>query len=125
MAENKMSEMIKTSLDGIREFADMDTVIGNVIHTPSGVSVIPVSKVNIGYASGGLDFGGKRLTPIQNFGGGGGTGISITPVAFLTVNSTGEISLIPVSSQPSGIEKIADVIEHTPGIIEKIKNSLT
>lgn len=125
MAENKMSEMIKTSLEGIREFADMDTVIGNVIHTPSGVSVIPVSRVNIGYASGGLDFGGKKLTPIQHFGGGGGTGISITPVAFLTVNSKGDINLIPVSSEPTGFEKIASVIEHSPEIIERIKNSLT
>ena len=125
MAENKMSEMIKTSLEGIREFADMDTVIGNVIHTPSGVSVIPVSKVNIGYASGGLDFGGKKLTPTQNFGGGGGTGISITPVAFLTVNSHGDVNLIPVSSEPSGLERIASVIEHSPEIIERLKRGLT
>ena len=120
-----MSEMIKTSLDGIREFADMDTVIGNVINTPSGVSIIPVSKVSIGYASGGLDLAGKKLTPVQNFGGAGGTGISITPVAFLTVNSKGDINLISVSSQPSGFEKIANVIERSPEIIERIKNSLT
>ena len=125
MAENKMSEMIKTSLEGIREFADMDTIIGNVINTPSGVSVIPVSKVTIGYASGGLDFGGKKLTPLQNFGGGGGTGISITPVAFLTVNPSGEINLISVSNEPSGFERLASVIERSPEIIERIKNSIT
>ena len=125
MAENRMSEMIKTSLEGIREFADIDTVIGNVIHMPSGVSIIPVSKVNIGYASGGLDFGGKKLTPIQNFGGGGGTGISITPVAFLTVNTKGDVNLITLSNEPSGLDRIASVIEHSPEIIEKIKKGLT
>lgn len=124
MAENKMSDMIKTSLEGIREFADMDTVIGNVIHTPSGVSVIPVSKVTIGYASAGVDLG-KKMTPIQNFGGGGGTGISITPVAFLTVNSKGDINLISLSAPQSGFDRIASVIEHSPEIIERIKNSLT
>ena len=98
MAENKMSEMIKTSLEGIREFADMDTIIGNVINTPSGVSVIPVSRVTIGYASGGLDFGGKKLTPLQNFGGGGGTGLSITPIAFLTVGRDAEVSIIHINT---------------------------
>lgn len=125
MAENKMSDMIKTSLEGIREFADIDTVIGNVIHTPSGVSVIPVSKVTIGYASAGVDLGNKRMTPMQNFGGGGGTGISITPVAFLTVNSKGDINLISLSTPQSGFDRIASVIEHSPEIIERIKNSLT
>ena len=73
MAEAKMSDIIRTSLEGVKEFAEKDTFIGDVIVTPTGVSIIPVSRVNIGFATGGVDYAGKRIPPTQNFGGGGGT----------------------------------------------------
>ena len=92
-----MSEIIKTSLEGIRSFSDSGTVIGNAITTSSGVTVIPVSKVSIGLATGGIDYGGRKMTSPQNFGGGGGTGISITPVAFLTVGPKADVNLVPVN----------------------------
>jgi uncharacterized spore protein YtfJ len=79
-----MSEIIKSSLNGIKDFTDMENAIGTPIQTPSGVTVIPVSRVSVGFATGGLDYGAKKLVGNQNFGGGGGTGVSITPIAFLT-----------------------------------------
>lgn len=125
MAENKMSELIKASLDGIKEFADVDTVFGKAVTTPSGVTVIPVSKVSVGFATGGLDFQSKRPISPTNFGGGSGTGVSITPVAFLTVGSGAEINLIKINGQSEGAaEKAIDLIENSPEIISKIKNSL-
>ena len=124
MAESKLSEIIKASLDGVRGFTDVDTVIGNVINTDSGVTIIPISKINVGFATGGLDYGGKKLTSSQNFGGGGGTGVSITPIAFLTVNRREEVNLIPVNND-SGVEKVVSLIEQAPELIEKIKNALT
>lgn len=120
-----MNDIIKSSLDGVRSFVDMDTVIGNAITTPSGVTVIPVSKVSLGFAGGGLDYGGKKITSAQNFGGGSGTGIAITPVAFLTVNKDAEINLIQISSHSGDIDRIADLVEASPTIIEKIKNALS
>ena len=86
MSETKMSDIIRASLDGIRDLTDMETAIGDAITTPSGVTVIPVSKVTMGIATGGIDYATKKLTSPQNFGGGGGTGMSITPIAFLTVS---------------------------------------
>ena len=125
MSDNKMSEIIKASLDGIKSFADMDTVIGNAINTPSGVTVIPVSKVTMGIATGGIDYGEKRNMPNQNFGGGGGTGLSITPIAFLTVGRDGEVNLITLNSFPTDVDKITTLIEHSPEIIEKIRGALS
>ena len=119
-----MSEIIRASLEGVRSFTDMDTVVGNAINTPSGVTVIPVSKVSMGIATGGVDYGTKSTHNPQNFGGGGGTGLSITPVAFLTVGRDAEVNLIHVNGQRTDVEKIADLIEKSPEIIEKIKNSL-
>ncbi len=126
MSETKMSDIIRTSLEGVKEFAEKDTFIGDVIVTPSGVSIIPVSRVNIGFATGGIDYANKRISPTQNFGGGGGTGISITPVAFLTVSPDAQVNLIPLaeSSLPSAVDRVADVIESTPRLIQKIKEAL-
>ena len=126
MSETKMSDIIRTSLEGVKEFAEKDTFIGDVIVTPSGVSIIPVSRVSIGFATGGVDYANKRISPTQNFGGGGGTGVSITPIAFLTVSPDAQVNLIPVaeSALPSAVDRVADVIESTPKIIQKIKEAL-
>ncbi len=126
MSDNKMGDIIKASMDGIRSFTDMETVIGNAITTPNGVTVIPVSKVAMGIATGGIDYGNRRERHEQNFGGGGGTGLAITPVAFLTVGRDAEINLIHINSGgATDVERITAIIEHSPEIIEKIKNVLS
>lgn len=125
MSETKMSDIIRASLDGIRDLTDMETAIGDAITTPNGVTVIPVSKVTMGIATGGIDYATKKLTAPQNFGGGGGTGMSITPIAFLTVSPNAEIGLIPIRAQDNEIDKISKLIEHSPEIIAKIKGILS
>lgn len=120
-----MSEIIKESLDGIKNFADVDSVIGKVINTPSGVTVIPISKLTVGFAGGGFDYGQKKMSPAQNFGGGSGTGISITPVAFLAVTPDSGVSLIPLNKEKDSTDRIISVIERSPEIIERIKNTLS
>ena len=120
-----MSDIIRASMDGIKSFTDMDTVIGGAITTPSGVTVIPVSKVSMGIATGGVDYGNKRVSAAQNFGGGGGTGLSITPIAFLTVGRDAEINLIHINSANDDFGRLASLIEHSPEIIEKIKTVLS
>ena len=94
MSETKMSEIIKASLDGIRNFSDTETVIGNSIVTKSGITVIPVSRITIGLATGGIDYGAKKFSTAQSFGGGGGTGISVTPIAFLLIGTDGGVKLL-------------------------------
>ncbi len=120
-----MSDIIKASLDGIRTFTDMNTIVGNAINTPSGTTVIPISKVTVGFAGGGIDYIAKKLSHSQNFGGGSGTGISINPVAFLTVSQNSEINLIQINEKSDNIEKIISFIERTPDIIDRIRTSLS
>lgn len=126
MSDNKMSDIIKSSLDGVRSFTDMQTVVGNAIHTPAGVTVIPVSKVSVGFAGGGVDFGIKKLVGAQNFGSGSGSGVSITPIAFLTIGKNAEINLIQINpDKDKSLEKITSLIENSPEIIKKIKNTFS
>ena len=125
MSENRMSDIIRASMDSIRSFTDMETAIGNAITTPSGVTVIPVSKVTMGIATGGIDYGDKKQAGGQNFGGGGGTGLSITPTAFLTVGRDGEVRLIHIENSSGEVDRLVSLIERSPEIIEKIKGALT
>ncbi len=121
-----MNELIVSSLDGIKEFTDARCSIGDPIETKSGVTVIPVSKVAVGFATGGVDFGQKKLTSNQNFGGGGGTGVTVTPIAFLTVSANAKIDLIPITDEGGAtLGRVVSLFENSPEIIQKIKNVLT
>ena len=124
MAETKISDVIATSLENLRSMVDANTVIGNPINTESGTTIIPISKISMGFASGGLDYNGKEQAPSkqQTFGGGGGTGLSITPVGFLTVGKDGSVEMINVGQTSSGaIDQLGDLLERSPEIIEKLK----
>lgn len=124
MAETKISDVIATSLEKLRSMVDANTVIGNPINTESGTTIIPISKIAMGFASGGLDYNGKEQTPQrpQNFGGGGGTGLSISPVGFLIVDKDGSVDMINVGQSASGaLDQIGDLLERSPEIIEKLK----
>lgn len=134
MAENKLTEIISASLEQIKQVVDANTIIGNPITTPNGTTIIPVSKVTVGFASGGLDYLGKNMKKVAdaaakpgslqtNFGGGGGTGVSVQPVGFLVVGPTGEVELLNVGvSTPEAdkIESISNIIEKSPDLISKI-----
>ena len=91
-SENKLQYIIQTSLESLRTLVDSNTVIGNPIATESGTTIIPVSKISMGFASGGLDYSGKTLPQKQNFGGGGGTGLNIIPIGFLVVDKDGKVT---------------------------------
>ena len=117
-----MSEIIKASLEGIKGFADAQTVVGELINTPSGVTVIPISKISVGFIGGGADYGQKKLTHAQSFGGGSGAGVSITPIAFLTITPNGYVDVFPVNEKKNISDKLMSIIDRSPDIIDKIKS---
>lgn len=125
-SENKIPEIIKSSLENVRSIVDANTVVGEPIITNTGTTIIPISKVSVGVATGGIDYNAKAETPSrqQNFGGGGGTGLTVVPVGFLIIDTEGDVEFINVSSKgkPDPVDQIADFVERTPDIISKIKN---
>ena len=124
MVEGNLSDIIRTSLDGIRDLTESETFVGGPIETASGVTIIPVSKISLGFATGGVDLGAKKSSIFPGFGGGGGSGVSITPMAFITVSPTGAVDMIDFSKNESHSQasKIIDFLSNAPHWIEEIKN---
>ena len=124
--ENKIPEIIRSSMESIRTMVDANTVIGDPIATEGGTTIIPISKISIGIASGGVDYNPKKDAQPrpQNFGGGGGTGLSVSPAGFLVIDRYGDVDYISVNQKgkPDPVDQIADLVERTPDIIAKIKD---
>ena len=124
--ENKIPEIIRSSMENIRSMVDANTVIGDPIQTEAGVTILPISKIAVGIASGGLDYNPKKEAQPrpQNFGGGGGTGLTVSPVGFLVIDKYGSVEFINVNQKgkPDPVDQIADLVERTPDIIAKIKD---
>ena len=117
MSENHpINEVLQTTMHKIREMVDANTVVGQPIVTQDGVTLIPVSKLSFGFASGGSDFG-KTPNVNKNFGGGAGAGVNVTPVAFLIVKD-GNVRLLPVA--PPAKDAAGRAIEMIPEMFDKV-----
>ena len=122
MEQTKQSEIIKAALQNVRSMVDSNTVTGTPITTESGTVIIPISKVFVGIATGGVDYFGKKNVQNQNFGGGGGTGVTVSPVGFLVVEPNGKVDLLNVNYEPKDpISQIIGLIENAPELVERFK----
>mgnify|MGYP000240612113 CR=1 FL=1 len=116
-----LSDMMTNSMSKIRDMIDVNTVVGDPITTPGGVTIIPVTKVSIGYASGGSDFTTKN-TPANRdnpFGGGAGGSVKITPIAFLVIRD-GNVRMLPVAEPAS--TSMDRLIEQLPDLLDKAEH---
>ncbi len=111
-----INEVLQTTMCKIREMVDANTVVGQPIVTQDGVTLIPVSKLSFGFATGGSDFG-KTQGVAKNFGGGAGAGVSVNPVAFLVVQN-GTVRLLPVAT-PAG-DNVSRVVDLVPEMFDKV-----
>lgn len=124
--KHQIGEIMGVTMDKIKEMIDVNTIIGEPIRTPEGITIIPVSKVSVGFASGGSDFVSKNQAGGKNpFGGGSGAGVNIAPVAFLVVNKD-RVRLLPVAPPPGSaaervVELVPELVDKVTDIIDKKK----
>lgn len=104
--------LMDTTMDKIKEMIDVNTIVGTPITTPDGTTLVPVSKVSYGFASGGSDIPSKNAVNKQVFGGGSGAGVSITPIAFIAVCG-GEAKVLPIDGSCSTADRLMDMIPQT------------
>ena len=118
-----LPNMLENTVAKIREMVDVNSVIGNPITTPDGTTIIPVSKVSVGFGGGGSDFVSKNLNKQENpFGGGAGGGVKITPIAFLIIKD-GNVRMMPVATPANStadrlVEQVPDVLDRISSFID-------
>ncbi len=116
-----LSELMETTMAKIREMVDSNSIIGEPITTPDGVTVIPISRVTFGFGTGGSDYG----KTVDKFGGGGGAGVRIDPVSFLIIKD-GVTRVMPVALPAIGavdriLDMVPEVMDRVDGYIAKKK----
>ena len=111
-----INEVLQTTMSKLREMVDANTVIGQPIVTQGGVTLVPVSRLSFGFATGGSDFG-KTPNVGKNFGGGAGAGVNVVPVAFLIVRD-GNVKLLPVAPPPG--DGVSRAVELVPEMFDRI-----
>lgn len=114
--EHPIGNLMNTTMEKIKEMIDVNTIVGDPITSPDGTLIIPVSKVSYGFASGGSDLPTKKENK-DCFGGGSGAGVTIQPVAFLTVYQ-GDVRLVSVDSEEGTADKLVNMI---PDVLKKVK----
>lgn len=121
MDKQPVSEMMETVMGKVRQMVDVSTVVGEPIITADGITVIPVSKVSFGFASGGSDFVGKNQSASGKmpFGGGSGAGAQIVPIAFVVIKD-GSVRVMNIEMPAT--TTIDRVIDNAPEIIDKVSS---
>lgn len=120
MADHPIEGLMDTTLEKIRQMVDINSIVGDPITSPDGTVIIPISKISYGFASGGTDIPAKVQSDKEFFGGGTGAGVSINPVAFLTI-SQGNVKLLRVDPGNTSVDRI---IEMVPDLLDRISGAL-
>ena len=111
---NPIEGILDVSMQKIRDMVDVNTIIGEPI-TAEGATIIPVSKVAFGFASGGSDL---PVQAAEKFAGGSGAGVTVKPVAFIVIKADGDVQLMELGAKGSPFDGVIDAL---PGVVEKIK----
>lgn len=124
MENTPISDLMQVAMSKVKEMVDVNTVVGAPITTPDGITLIPLSRVSVGFATGGSDFPVKEKS---GFGGANGTGIKIDPIGFLVVKE-GNVRMLNIAPPPGTtidrlVELIPDVLDRVEGFIDSRKSA--
>ena len=108
----KLEALVRSAMDKVKELSEAETIVGKPIETSDGTTIIPVSKVSFGLASGGSDLGAEK----KGFGGGSGAGVTISPMAFIVIRK-GETKLLQMTTTTPYQNAVVNVV---PEVVDKI-----
>jgi len=126
-----VENIMKTTMEQLKEMADVNTIIGKPILTGSETMILPVSRLSMGFLSGGGEYGSRKSeSSIQKstqemaeycgnypFAGTAVAGLTITPLAFLSVNN-GNVKVIPADYDTT-IDRAVEMLPEIIGTVEK------
>ena len=126
METNPIGELMQSTMENVKNILKVDTVVGDPIYTPDGITLVPISKISVGFGGGGVEFTPKKEGN-RPYGGGNATGVKIEPIGFLIIKD-GNIRMVNVTPPANNtvdriIEMVPQVIDKVDAFIEKQKSS--
>ena len=117
MDKNPIGELMQTTMESVKNILKVDTVVGDPIYTPDGITLVPISKISVGFGGGGVEFNTKSSGDKMPYGGGNATGVKIDPIGFLVIKD-GCVRMVNVTPPASNtVDRIIDLV---PQVIDRV-----
>ena len=117
MENNPIGELMQNTMENVKNILKVDTVVGDPIYTPDGITLVPISKISVGFGGGGVEFNSKKAGDPRPYGGGNATGVKIEPMGFLIIKD-GTVRMVNVT--PPANNTVDRVIELVPQVMDRI-----
>ncbi len=114
---NPIGNLMRSTMENVKDMLRVDTVVGDPINTPDGITLVPISKISVGFGGGGVEFGTNRSNDQRPYGGGNATGVKVEPFGFLVIKD-GVVRMINVTPPASNtVDRIIDLV---PQVMDRI-----
>ena len=125
MDKNPIGELMQNTMESVKNMLKVDTVVGDPIYTPDGITLVPISRISVGFGGGGVEFSNKKSGETRPYGGGNATGVKIDPIGFLVIKE-GVVRMISVAPPASNtvdriIDLVPEVMDRIDAFVEKNK----
>jgi len=117
MENNPISEMMQSTMENVKNILKVDTVVGDPIYTPDGITLIPISKISMAFGGGGVEYSPKNGNTAKPYGGGNATGVKIDPIGFLVIKE-GVVRMVNIT--PPANTTVDRIIDLVPQIIDRV-----
>ena len=117
MDKNPIGELMQNTMENVKNILKVDTVVGDPIYTPDGITLVPISKISVGCGGGGVELGDKKGGDVRPYGGGNATGVKIVPIGFLVIKD-GTVRMVNVI--PPANNTVDRVIELVPQVLDRV-----
>ena len=119
---NPIGELMRSTMENVKNILKVDTVVGDPIVTPDGITLVPISKISVGFGGGGVEFGSRKASEERPYGGGNATGVKIEPIGFLVIKE-GVVRMINVTPPASNtVDRIIDLV---PQVMDRVDAFIT
>ena len=117
MDKNPIGELMQATMENVKNILKVDTVVGDPIFTPDGITLVPISRISVGFGGGGVEFGAKAQGADKPYGGGNATGVKIDPIGFLVIKD-GSVRMVNVT--PPANNTVDRIIDLVPQVMDKV-----
>ena len=117
MDKNPIGELMQNTMENVKNILKVDTVVGDPIYTPDGITLVPISRISVGFGGGGVEFSSKKEGERRPYGGGNATGVKIDPIGFLVIKE-GTVRMINIT--PPASTTVYRIIDLVPQVMDKV-----